>query len=79
MTTCCDSVTASAVGAPDSKKILIAPHDLGQLILEQLLAFFSEQASSGAALLEHEALHIAGGIVLLAMQKGHALDTRQTI
>jgi hypothetical protein len=56
-------------GAPEL--IEIEPAVLGQLVMTELMEYFSEPLSSGLVLLEHEALHIAGGIVQRA--KGHSL------
>ena len=47
-------------GAPEV--IEIQPNELRQIILMELEEYFSDDPS-GRVLLEHEALHIAGGIV----------------
>jgi hypothetical protein len=68
-----------AGGASVLETITIEPRELGQLIVAELVDYFSQPVSCGPTLLEHEALHIAGGIVQLAMQHQSSRDSPKKI
>ena len=62
----------------DPGLISILPNELGQLIFSELIEYFSQPVSGAQTLLEHEALHIAGGIVQLAMRRQWNRGTPRT-
>ena len=66
-----------AAAVRDETEIVITVARLFDLVLEEVLEFFSDPRACGIVLSQGEARHIAGGIVQRAAQDHHTKGSRE--